>query len=122
MENKEFDFLPTIALPPNPPSDSGDREQWQKHITAMDKYILDMNRLIQEMEHNDFAQRFKERLEQKGIDIERADSLPKTLLEEIAAIMSQVLNKFKQAELSLGRVHTKTHAPKQKHNRNIRSI
>ena len=40
MENKEFDFLPTIALPPNPPSDSGDREQWQKHITAMDKYIF----------------------------------------------------------------------------------
>ena len=122
LGKNQLEFLPTIRPMPTPPADSGDIEQWQKHIMEMNKYILDMNMLVQKMENNDFSTLFKQRMADKGIDIDKPDTLPPSVLEEIAGKMSTLLGGFRELSNSLNRHGTSQHKPVIKTNRNIKSI
>jgi hypothetical protein len=123
-ENKdELTFLPTLNPMPTPPRDSDNIEQWQKHAMAMDKYVLDMNVLIEQMENNDFPTAFKQKIAEQGIDIDGTDVLPYSLLEEIAEKINNLLHKFEVASRGFGVQTGQMHKPSiVKTNRNIKSI
>lgn len=126
MDNKdEAIFLPTLAPMPQPPSDNSDIEQWQKHVMAMDKYILDINALVQKIETNDLAKTFKDRLQEIGVEIDDPKALPHSLMDDIAKKMDQLRVKFKEIGVHLGieaGVTRHARAPKITTNRNIKPI
>lgn len=121
---EEIDLLPAIPPAPKPPSDNDDIEGWQAHIMAMDKYILDMNKLVEEIEQMDFPKAFKEKMALLGVNIDEPKALPQNVLENIASKVNQLLHKFREANQQLGieASHAQKHQPVLKSRRNIQSI
>lgn len=101
MNEEEVELLPTIAPAPKPPLGNDDIEAWQKHIMAMDKYILDMRMVIQKMDESDYSKAFKERMANHGMDIDAQNNLPKEVMENVSKKMNQILEKFRDMDSRL---------------------
>ncbi len=122
QNHESVEFLPKVPPMPNPPANSDDVAAWERHIEAIDKYLLDLSETIQKIESGDFIENFKKRLAARGLDVDKAIKLPKPQMKEVMEEIAEKMKSLMAVFQDFNRTDIKSQRRVTKSNRNIKSI